>query len=256
MELDLRQILHIIWRRKWVLLITLVIAISFAAYYSYQVLVPEYQASTKIFVNKTRVVEGETNITLNDLNTNIQLIQTYKELIRSEWITKDIMSKYPQFQLTSDQLLNQIQVSSINQTQVMVITAQDTSYQRAAELANAVTNVFITKVPNLIQMENVTVLSYADPTLSKSPIKPVPEINIIIASVLAFMIGLGIIFLMEYFDESIKTEEELEQLLGLTTIAVVHRVKRKDYKVSKNKLSNSSNSAPIGGNAHVQTSQQ
>ena len=54
-----------------------------------------------------------------------------------------------------------------------------------------------------------------------APIKPNKVMNIAIAGVLGVMIGLFVIFLLEYLDNKIKTPQDIEKHLGLPLLGVI-----------------------------------
>lgn len=240
MEMDLKDILRVIIKRLW-LIVAICIAVGAAAsYYSYSVLKPVYEASTKMIVNKTRVVEGVQELSINDLNANIQLIATYKEVIRTPWVLNDVIKTHPEFNLTVGQLIDKIQISSVPDTQIMTMTITDGDYQKAANIANAVTNEFVRRIPDIYQVNNVTILNQADINMSPSPVKPNPMTNILVAVVLALLLGIALTFLLEYLDDSLESEEEIEDYLQLPTLTVIGRIKRQDYRSKKDRWTTNS----------------
>ncbi|MNI75175.1 hypothetical protein D3C73_1313050 [compost metagenome] len=54
--------------------------------------------------------------------------------------------------------------------------------------------------------------------------------NLAIAFIVSLMIGLGIAFLLEYMDDTLKTEEDIERYLGLPTIAMITRLGQEETK--------------------------
>ena len=86
-------------------------------------------------------------------------------------------------------------------------------------IANKVAEVFKQKVVELMDVENVQVIDRAEVPIS--PVKPKKELNIAIATFIGLMTGLGIIFLIEYLDNTIKTPEDIEKHLGLPVIGTI-----------------------------------
>jgi capsular polysaccharide biosynthesis protein len=232
-ELNIKDILRILVKRAWIV-ITLVLLFSMGAgYYTDRYVEPVYDASTKIIVNKIRETQGVRELNWNDLNANIQLISTYKEIIKTPWVMEEVVKEHPEFGLTVNQLSEMVKVSSVNDTQVMTLTALSTSYPLAAEVVNAVTEKFVQKIPGLMQIDNVEILTRANPDERPSPIKPNPKLNIVIAGVLAAMLGIGLSFLLEVLDSSVGSDEEVEQLLNLPILTVIGKMKRVDYRPKK-----------------------
>jgi capsular polysaccharide biosynthesis protein len=53
------------------------------------------------------------------------------------------------------------------------------------------------------------------------PVRPRPVIISIIAGTLGLLISLGLAFVLEYTDTTVKTATQIEAALGLTTLAVI-----------------------------------
>jgi capsular polysaccharide biosynthesis protein len=68
-------------------------------------------------------------------------------------------------------------------------------------------------------MDNV---QFIDPAkVPTNPVKPRPALNIAIAAVLGVMVSVFVIFLAEYFDNTIKTPQDIEHNLGLPVLGSV-----------------------------------
>ncbi|HET9913022.1 MAG TPA: polysaccharide biosynthesis tyrosine autokinase [Anaerolineales bacterium] len=73
--------------------------------------------------------------------------------------------------------------------------------------------------PNVVQIEAAAV-----PT---SPIRPQPVQNALLAGAVGLMLAAGIVFLVEYLDDTIRTPEDAERLLGLPLIGYVAEMQSK-----------------------------
>ncbi|QWU15132.1 Capsular polysaccharide biosynthesis protein [Paenibacillus sophorae] len=234
-ELDLRDYFRIIRKRLWLIVGIVIIACGIAGIYSVYIKNPVYEASTKIIVNQTPNQTASAQLDLNQINTNIQLINTYKEIIKTPAILDMVVSQYPKFNLTTDELMQKVNVSSVNNTQVMTLSVRDNSYQQAAEIVNAISLIFKQEIPNLFSVQNVSILNEAkvNPPQAPEPVAPNVLLNLAIAFVVSLMIGLGIAFLLEYLDDTLKTEAEIEQILGLPTLAMITRVGPEEAKAGE-----------------------
>ncbi|HLO31259.1 MAG TPA: polysaccharide biosynthesis tyrosine autokinase [Anaerolineales bacterium] len=72
--------------------------------------------------------------------------------------------------------------------------------------------------PNIVQIEPATV--------PLEPIRPRPLLNTVLAGVLGLMLAAGIIFLVEYLDDTIKTMEDVERILQVPVIGYIAEIKR------------------------------
>jgi capsular polysaccharide biosynthesis protein len=228
MELDLRDYIKVLKKRLVLILALVVISCAVTASVSMFLLKPIYQASTKLIVNKSNERAGVDQVDINTVNLNLRLIDTYKEVIKTPRIMDKVSEQYPDFHLTSDQLINKVTVSSVNNTQVMTLVVEDTSYEKAARIVNAVSKVFQQEIPSIMKVDNVSLLNEADVNDHPKPVKPNVKLNIAISVVVALMVGVGIAFLLEYLDDTIKTEEDVTQFLELPTLGMIMKIKPED----------------------------
>lgn len=225
MEIELKQYFKIIWKRIWLIVALALVSGVTTAVVSYLFLDPVYQASTKLIVNDSAAEYsklGQPNI--DAIRRDLLLINTYKEIIKTPAIMDKVVEKYPDIGLSAAQLSQVVKVSSVNDTQVMTVAAQDESYERAAKIVNAVSKVFQSEIPSIMNVNNVTILNEAKTDNIPAPIKPTSELNIIISFAVALMLGIGIAFLLEHLDDTVKTEADVQQVLGLSTLAVISRI--------------------------------
>lgn len=233
-ELDLMDYFRIIRRRAWLIAIVMVVVCTLVGVYSVYIKEPVYEASTKIIVNQAPT-QTNNQIDLNQINTNIQMINTYKEIIKTPAILDKVIEQYPEFQLTTEELIGKINVSSVNNTQVMTLVARDISYQKAAEIANAVSDVFKGEIPFFFNVENVSILNKAKmyPQVIPQPVEPNVMLNLAIGFVISLLISVGISLLLEYMDDTLKTEKDIEQYLGLSTLAMITKLSGEELSVER-----------------------
>lgn len=229
--MELKQYWLIVKRR--LILIALIVAISCLSVgiYSYYFITPQYEASAKLIVNQYKDSSSLIpSIDVGSINSTIGLIKTYKEIIKTPRMMKIVVKEYPELGATYNELIGKVSVSSVNETQVMSITVRDNSYAKAANIANAVAVVFQKTIPDLMKVDNVSVLDKADPKEFHGPIAPNPKLNIAVAFLLSLMLGVGISFLLDYLDDTIKTEEDIELVLGVPVLTSIPRLKEMDLK--------------------------
>ncbi len=231
MELELKDYFKILKKRIWLILISMTLITSATAAVSIYLLDPVYEASTKLIVNKNMEslpAGSQATLDLNMINMNIRLIDTYKEVIKTEAIMDRVVEQYPDLNLTAGQLISKVRVSSVNNTQVMTVSVQDESYIQAARIANAVSMVFQQQIPTIMSVDNVTILNEAKLNATPAPVRPNPMLNITIGLILSLMLGVGISLLLEYLDDSIKSEEDVLQYLQLPTLSVIVKIEESD----------------------------
>lgn len=220
--ISLRELFAVLRKRLWLIVLITIIAATVSGVISFFVLTPVYQSKTQILVNQAKSDEQLYNT--QAVQTNIQLINTYNDIITSPAILDKVIKEL-KLDESAQSLKGQIQVTSAEYSQVAQISVQDTSAKRATDIANTTASVFQKEVPKIMNVDNVSVLSKATLGESSSPVKPQPLMNVVIAVVVGLMVGIGLSFLLEYLDNTLKTEQDIENILDLPVIGVVTNIK-------------------------------
>src|SRR5690625_983477 len=198
--ISLKEIYEIV-KKRFLLIISFTIgAALIAAVISFFVLTPIYQSSTQFIVNQSKQDEqGQLQVDTNTIRTNVELINTYSVIISNSAILNEVIEEL-NLPYTPGQLANNISVSSEQNSQVVTVAVKDPNPQRATDIANTTVLTFQERIPELMNVDNVSILSEAVTPANPSPVEPNPTLNIAIAIVLGLMIGVGIAFLIEYLD--------------------------------------------------------
>lgn len=229
-ELDLKHYLSLIRKRLWIVIAVVILGTAASGIVSYMLMKPVYQASTKLIVNSANDKPGMLQLDLNAINTNISLINTYKEIIRTPAIMDLVVKKHPEYNVTTDELMRNITFSSVNGTQVVTLSYPHTDYKKAARIVNAISEEFQNQIPNIMKVDNVFLLHMANENKLPAPIKPNPKLNMAICFVLSLLLGVGLVLLLDYFDDTVKTEADVERYLGLPTLVLIPSIRESDLR--------------------------
>lgn len=214
--ISISEIIDAVKKRWKIIALTTVLATLVSGIFSFFVISPTYEASTKIFIGK----EGAESEGYNssDVSMYQNLLKTYSELIK----TKDLVNKAinnSQYDLSVNNVLNGITVNTLTGTQILQISYQSKSPSIAKNILESITNEFITKAEELVPNGNVKILESVE--LPKNPVAPNKTMNIAIAFILGMMVGFGIVFLLEYLDNTYKNKEQLEKDLDIPVLGVI-----------------------------------
>lgn len=214
-ELDLRDVLHVLRRRVLLIIALPVVAVIAAALISMFVLTPVYQSSTTLWVIK----EGSAQLNLNDVMLSRNLTKTYAEVAKSRAVMVDVIQRLGLNNVTVEQLQKKLTVTPVRDTEILSFTVEDENAVMAAKLADAVAEAFKGQIRTYMKVENVVVV---DPAVeATAPFKPRKVMNVAVAFVLGLMASVGLAFLLEVLDTSIKSPEDVTRRLGLPVLAVI-----------------------------------
>jgi capsular polysaccharide biosynthesis protein len=234
--MEIKDYSKLIKKRLWLIILIVLVSTLTTAYYSFQNYQPTYVASNKLIINKT-IVQDQVGIDqqmdLGAIDVNIGLIDTYKEIIRTPAIMAKVVQRYPELNLTVDHLISTVYVSALNKTQVMTIDTADYSYERAANIVNAVAEVVKTEIPRIMKVNNVEILNIADPNEQPAPENSNINQSIIISFIISLILGIGITFLLEFLNDTLKTKKDIQTVMGLPMLSAVPIIK-KEKRQKKN----------------------
>jgi capsular polysaccharide biosynthesis protein len=223
--ISLKELFLTLKKRLSLIAVITILFATISGLISYFYLTPIYQASTQILVNQSKDDQNAYNV--GELQTNLQLINTYNVIIKSAAIL-DLVIEELNLNMTTSELEGKITVQSEQNSQVVNISVQDSNPNLAADIANTTVSIFQKEIKSRMQVDNVSVLAEARVLDNQSPIKPQPLLNIVIALVVGLMVGVGLAFLLEYLDNTLKTEQDIEQILGLPVLGAIPTIKESE----------------------------
>lgn len=237
-ELSLKDLLKMLKKYgKIIILFTLGCTVVITAATIF-LITPKYSSSTQILVNRSR--EGEI-IQGSDIDTNVRLISTYKDIIKSPMILDEVREELGT-DLTHSEISGKIALSNEENSQVFTLEVTDNSHQQAAVIANTISKTFQENVGEMMNIDNVTIISSA--IANPVPISPNSELSIIIGLVIGLGTGIGVAFLLYFMDNTVKEEKFISDKLQWTILGRIEEVPAKelallDYENTKEDLTES-----------------
>lgn len=228
--ISLQDLFKTLKKRLALIIVMTILAITISGVVSFLLLTPIYQSSTQILVNQEKT--DATNFNSQEIQANLQLINTYNVIIKSPAILSLVIEELD-LDTTTGALTEQISVNNAENSQVVNITVQDPDPKRAVDIANMTAEVFQTEIKNLMKVDNVSVLTPAILSDNPSPVKPNPMLNMAIGAVIGLMLGVGITFLLEYLDTTVKNEQDVEDILDLPVLGLISVISDKDLQSTK-----------------------
>ena len=156
--ISLQDLFKTLRKRLLLIISAVILAVTIAGVVSYLFLTPIYQASTQILVNQQNTEQQPFNT--QDIQTNLQLINTYNQIITSPVILSKVIENLD-LDTSPAALKSQITVNSAQNSQVVNVSVQDPEPHIAVDIANTTAEVFQSEIPKLMNVNNVNILSPA-----------------------------------------------------------------------------------------------
>ena len=219
-NINISEIFQVL-KRKYKLIVAIVIGfVAVAGVLSFFVITPKYEAKVKLFIGKE---ESKDNLGYNSSEIQMyqKLLTTYAEIIKTEDLVQGAVTKakIDLGKMEAKDVLNSLVVTPRSDTQILEIGYKDSNPQRAVDIVNSITNDFISKSKKLITNGNVQIIEKAK--VPENPVSPNKKLNILISLVLGLMVGVGIVLLLEFMDNTFKSKEDLEKVLDLPVIGAI-----------------------------------
>ena len=186
---------------------------------------PKYEASTTLVLAKgEEKVSNEisTGITQTDLNLNKNLVSTYRELIRSKTVIRQVMDNLKITDLKENTLKNNISVSSVKDTELIEITVRDENPERATNIANEIAKVFTVQVAEIYNINNVHVIDKAE--LNNVPYNVHHTKDIAVIALIGAILSIVCIIILSLLDTTVKTQEDIEKVTGMIILAEIPEI--------------------------------
>ncbi|PTG90433.1 capsule biosynthesis protein CapA [Staphylococcus chromogenes] len=215
--LDLSKLLHILKKNLWVLIGLPILFLVISAVITFLLMTPKYQATTQILVNPKQTND---NMLQQNVQGTLQQVNTYAEIVTSPRIL-DKSAKKLDKKYTAEELEEKVNVESSAESQVIKVHVTDKDKGESEKIANTIAKEYRDEMPDIMNVDNVTILSDADNTAEK--VSPKSVLNLVVALFLGLIIALLYIFIKELTDTRIKDEQDIEDHLKLPVLGTIKR---------------------------------
>lgn len=216
-NLDLRDVYNIIRKRLWLIAAVTLTAAMVSLIFSFFVIKPTYEASTSVIIGKLPTNE-DSRMQYNDVMMYQSLVKTYVEIVNARTVSKNVVEKL-ELDMKPEDLMKCISATPVTNTQMIKIKVSAKSPLDTQRITNAVTEAFINEAMKQFPSGTVKIMDSA--VIPEHPSKPNKKLNVVIAFSLGFIVSVGIVFFIEYMDNTIKTENDIEKYVGLPVIGII-----------------------------------
>lgn len=227
-EINLRDLLSYFKKRLILFIVVVLFVVSAGTVYSVFIQKPEYKAQATVILSSDK---SKTTIQ-NEINANKNLIDTYTEVVKSHRVLDRVKSEM-QINDSYEQLVKKVTVASLKDTEIISISVVDLDKYHSYSLANKIADTFTDEISQIYNDKSVNVLDRA-----VEPQKPY-NVDIIkqeaIYAAAGIILATAVIFLMFYFDRTIKTTEQIEQLFKLPIFGKVRKLETEKQKQQRRK---------------------
>ena len=217
MEIDVFQLLKILWKRKVLIALVAIVTGVVAFAYSSFIVKPEYTSTTRIYV-VNRNQGDKPGLTNQDLQAGSYLVKDYREISLSQDVLDKVATDL-KLDLPSKGLASKIKVTVPADTRIVSISVTDRAPEEASRIANSLREVAAQKIISVTRVSDVTTLEEARP--ATSPSSPNIRRNTMIGFLAGAVVMIVTVLLIELLDTRVKRPEDVEDVMQIALLGVV-----------------------------------
>ncbi len=215
-EIDLLELFTVLLGKIWLIFSAGLFAALLCFLISKFILTPYYDSTTKIYIlNKT----DSTSVTYSDVQMGTQLTKDYAELINSRYVLEEVIRKLSLPDVEYKDLLDKVNVETPTDTRIVSITVEDADPVQAMNIANCIREVAGEHIQNVMDIEAVNVVETANMPTEKAGPSVIKWA--LIGGMLGVLLVCAVILIQYLMDDTIKSSEDVEKYLGLSTLALI-----------------------------------
>lgn len=230
-EINILDLFSYYIKKLPIIIIVTVLFLLLGYFYVTEVKVPMYHGSTTIILVQKNEESTSSQLATTEFTLNEKLVATYSEVIKSRKVLDRVIEDL-ELDLTAKELSGKISVSSVSGTSIIKIMVSDENNKKAVKIANKIASVFEEEIVKIYNLENISVID-------KAIVEKVPYNISLIKQTLIFGIAggvlvCGIIFIIYYFDTTIKNKDEIEERLSIAVISEIPNMSKSNIKSLSN----------------------
>ena len=226
MEIDLLELLMVMKKHLSAILLAGIVGLVIMFAYTSFLVTPLYSASSMMYVMPDNS-NSMNSSTLSDMQVGQQLTSDYSSMIKSRSFMEDVIKK---LNLTIDyqQLLGKVEVTNPTSSRILQVTVNDPNPQTAADIANEMASVAESKLKEITGMQAIKI--YEEAAVPDRPSSPSLKKNCALGLLAGLVLAMAVVTILYLLDDTIKTEDDIEKYLGMTTLAVLPYNGRKQQR--------------------------
>lgn len=219
LEIDLKQIFYVLKEKILVILAVGLLFGCLSCVATKLLITPTYTSTSSMLLLTDQGLE-----TVSDVQMGTQLTKDYSVLITSRPVLDETV-KNLDLELSYEELKEKISVENPEGTRILNITVEDSEPKMAQKIVNEVASISSQFIGDKMEVKAPKIIDEGQlPTHKASPNM---KKNALLGLLLGLFLSAGIIVVIAIMDDTIKTEEDIEKYLGLSTLTSVPD--RKDY---------------------------
>ena len=225
-ELDLKQLFKIFWNKRLHIITIVLLFLIIGTIYSFAFVKPKYKAYTTLVLAQSDVMvpEGDKaqGITSTELTLNQKLVPTYRELVKTKNILREVIREL-RLKVNEEELRKNVTVNLVEDTELIKITVTNKNALDAKNIANKIAEIFSDRVSEIYKINNITIVDEAEEPAEPYNINHIKDIAIFM--VIGLVISIVYVLLANLLDTTVKSADDIEKELEVSVLASIPTIK-------------------------------
>lgn len=227
-EIDLIDLFYYLRSRLWAIILSGIIFASALGLISNFMITPMFSSTSKIYI----LMKTSSGTSLADVQLGTQLTHDYLVLIESFPVISEVINNL-ELDMNYEELKEFISVTNPADTRILEIKAEYPNAYVAKQIVDEIAAVSINQIAKIMDTQEPSIVQ--EGIISTTPDTPNTWMNVIIGGVIGIVLTAGIFVVTYLLDDTVKTSEDIEKFLGLSTLGLipVEEKKSKQVKIDK-----------------------
>lgn len=175
---------------------------------------PEYESTATLYILKQEN-ESTYNYTTQDFSLALDVVNDCTYILKSHAVLDEVMASL-ELEMSYRDLYESIETNNPSDTRILEVTVTTHSAALSKEIADQVCRIGTEKIAGAMGFEQVNL--YENGLLSSEPSNQLSIITYLLIGILAAIITYSIVIIVYIFDDTLKTQEDIERYLGLSIL--------------------------------------
>ncbi len=233
-EISILDLVITVLNRWWVVAIFVVVFFIGSFTYTKTMITPVYTAMGSVYISVDNSNYLSNRGDYNDMLYARELVKNYVEILTSNTFFKSVSAECG-LDYTFREIASLVSVSSLNESEVLVVNCIHPNPEHAAIIVETVLNNAQSEVARVVTGGNVKIVDH--PEIPTAPSAPNTRKNVTVFSLLGFVLGVALVIIIELLDDRIKDSVSLREKFNYPVLAELpvfensEQLSGKSYKV-------------------------
>lgn len=224
---------RILIRRLWFILIVMVVFIDASYMFVHMTFHPVYSSVATLYVLRQDNSLNESNI--EDFSLALNVVNDCTYLLKSHAVLDDVIEKLS-LNIPYETLSRMIATSNPANTRILEVSVSADTPEEAKRIVDCVCQVGAQKIEEAMGFKQLNLYEYG--TVNTNPSNKVSKTTYALIGLFAAAFTYLLFVLTEFFDTSLRSDEEIEEVFGVSIIGDIPNAdshKKKHYGYYRNK---------------------